>query len=106
MKEIKAYKKIFIPHLKYTVYVKDLSELKGVEIKGSGYTCVFEDFSACIFLEDVKNVCWKENIPIIAHEAMHVIQIICEKFGMKVENEQEHTAFLLMFLIEEIIKGK
>ena len=105
MKEIK------IPHLKYTVNVYDLSKLgmqneMGVpmDIKGSGYTCVSGEYECSIFIEDLENsVKMIERIPTIAHECMHAIQIMCEKFGMKVENEQEHTAYLMHYLLEEIL---
>ena len=99
MKEIK------IPHLKYTIQVRDLSELKGVKKKGGGYTAIVDENTACIFIEDLKEtVKHIENIPHIAHEVMHVIQIICENFGMSIENEQEHTAYLMFYILEEIIK--
>jgi hypothetical protein len=102
---IKAFKTIHIPHLRFTVYVKDMSELMGVERKGSGYVAQFGDDSACLFLEDVeKTVKQLDRFPTIAHEVLHVIQILCEKFQMKIENEQEHTAYLMHYILEKIIE--
>lgn len=95
---------IKIPHLKYEVWVKDMSKLKGVEKKGSGFTCVVNENTACIFIENLKeSSIMLERIPHIAHEVTHVLQIICEKFGMKMENEQEHTAYLMSYILEEIL---
>ncbi len=104
-------KEILIPHLKYKVKVYDLSKLSmqnemsvPMDIKGSGYTAVSGEYECSIFIEDLeesKKVI--DRIPTIAHECMHAVQIICEKFGMRVENEQEHTAYLLHYLLEEII---
>lgn len=104
MKEIK------IPHLQYTVKVFDLSVLNmqnemgvPVNIKGSGYTCVSGEYECSIFIEDLENSKnMIERIPTIAHECMHAIQIMCEKFGMKVEYEQEHTAYLMHYLLKQI----
>lgn len=105
-------KEISIPHLQYKVKVYDLSKLHmqnemsvPMEIRGSGYTCISGEYECSIFIEDLeKSKTMIERIPTIAHECMHTIQIICEKFGMKVENEQEHTAYLMHYLLEEIIK--
>ena len=106
MKEIK------IPHLKFTVKVMDLSLLNmqnemsvPVSIKGSGFTVVSGDCEATIFLEDLENTIKDSSrFSTIAHECMHVIQIICEKFSMKIENEQEHTAYIMNYLLDEITK--
>ena len=103
--EIPAYKKVCIPHLCINVYFKDLSELQGIEKKGSGYTCLFGENSICVFIENIKTSVKKpECFPTIAHEVMHVIQILCEKFSMRVENEQEHTAYLTHYLLHEILQ--
>lgn len=102
--KIDFYKKIEIPHLRFNVYFMDLSKLQGVPKLGAGYTCIFEDNSATVFLQDIeKNVKRIEFTPYIAHEIMHVIQIICEKFSMRVEIEQEHTAYIMHYLMDKLI---
>ncbi len=103
---------IKIPHLGYTVKVFDLSKLTmqnemsvPMDILGSGYTVVSGEYECSIFIEDLENSKKMiDRIPTIAHECMHVVQILCEKFAMKVENEQEHTAYILQYLLEEITK--
>lgn len=103
--DIKAFKTIEIPHLGFTVYVKDLSELEGVEKKGSGFTAQFGEDNAVIFLEDVKkNVKNIAYFPTIAHEVMHVIQMLCEKYQMKAENEMEHLAYLMHYILRKILE--
>lgn len=104
--KIKAFKTIEIPHLKFIVYVKDMSELRGVEVKGSGMTCLLEDKnSACIFLQDVKMLVKNPFFfPYVAHEVMHIIQILCKEFNMDIKNEHEHTAYLMNYLLEEILE--
>ena len=101
---MKHFKTIPIPHLYIDIHFDDLSKMKGVDIKGSGFTCIMGDDSVVVFLQDIKN-----NIknpvffPVIAHEVMHVIQILCERNMMKVENEQEHTAYLMLYILNELL---
>ncbi len=108
-KKMQFYKTIPIPHLKFTLYIQDMSKLKGIEIKDGGYTTRIdgEEYhcKACIFFPNVKEmVKISANLPIIAHEVMHVIQILCEDYSMSIEEEKEHTAYLMTYLLEEIVK--
>lgn len=104
------YKIISIPHLKSTLYIQDMSKLKGISIKGGGFTTRVVtgnpyNTRVCIFFTDVKEtVKLPENYPMIAHEIMHFIQIICQDYGMQIEEEREHTAYLMSYLLEEITK--
>ena len=109
---MKKDKKILIPHLKLTILVSDLSKLKGLEKKGSCFTTRLENINPekdrklgiGIFIENLEEtIKIKENFPIIAHEVMHAIQIICEEYGMNIETEKEHTAYLMSYILEEII---
>lgn len=109
--EIDCYKKVEIPHVRFTVYFMDLSQLQGVPKLGAGYTCVFEDTfhqdgrtNVCIFLQDIednlKNI---EFVPYVAHEIIHALQILCENLGMRIEEEKEHTAYLMHYLLEQAL---
>lgn len=112
--EIDYYRKVEVPHIRFTVYFMDLSKLKGVPNLGAGYTCVFEDTftedgktKVCIFLQDIEeNVKRIEFTPYIAHEIMHALQILCSNTSMKIEEEQEHTAYLMHYLLEQVISNK
>ena len=102
--DIKADITIDIPHLRFTVYVKDMSTLMGIEEKGCGYTCQFDEDSACLFFENLKeNRKELQFQPFIAHECLHVIQILCKKYAMSIENESEHTAYLLTYMMDRIM---
>lgn len=106
------YKKVVIPHVRFTVYFLDLSELHGVPMIGSGYTTVFNDTfkedgrtEVCIFLQDIKkNARNLQYMPYAAHEIMHAIQILCANTGMEVHNELEHTAYIMHYLLEQLIE--
>lgn len=104
MEQLDIYKTVQIPHLRYKVQFMDMSKLKGVDIKGSGFTCISGEDTTTVFIENIGESVKKIScMPTIAHEIMHVIQILCEKFGMDVESEQEHTAYLTHYLFESLI---
>ncbi len=104
-KKPEIYKSVKIPHLRYTVNFMDMSKLKGVEKKGSGYTCVSGENEVAVFFEDIEDMIKvPRNAVILAHEIMHVIQIICDDFGMEIQTEQEHTAYLMTYLLDELLK--
>ena len=108
---IDYYKKVEIPHIRFTVYFMDLSKLQGVPKLGAGYTCVFEDTysengetKVCIFYQDIEeNVKRMEFVPYIAHEIMHALQIVCQNLSMQIEEEKEHTAYIMHYLMEQIL---
>lgn len=109
MKDEDFYKVIRLPHLRFTLYVQDMSKLQGIEIKGAGYTTILEssedEVKACIFFQDVKEmVKLPQNFPIIAHEVTHIIQLLCEEYSMDIRTEMEHTAYIMHFILEEILK--
>ncbi len=111
-KEIDYYKKVEIPHVRFTVYFMDLSKLQGVPKLGAGYTCIFNDTfqkdgktEVCIFLQDIEdNVKNIQYVPYIAHEIMHALQILCENLGMQIQEEKEHTAYLMHYLLEQVLE--
>lgn len=88
----------------------DLTKLKGMEIKGSAYTCVFgEDdnlnLDIAIFYTDIANSVKKiECMPMIFHEIIHAIQIICEKRSMNIEQESEHFGYITSYITENLLE--
>lgn len=100
---------IKIPHLHATVTVQDMKFLKGVEIKGGGFTCKGQDeerhTNYHIFFmdfEEMKKI--PQNFPMIAHECLHAVQYIAEDYGIELSEEKEHGAYLLTYLLEQILK--
>ena len=79
-KKLETYWEAEFPYLRATVAFADISKLKGIPIKGAGYTCVFpreqEDggINIAVFIKDIKETVKDiENMPIIAHEIVHVL---------------------------------
>lgn len=100
---MKPYKTIEIPHIRHTVKFYDISQLNGVEIKGSGYTSIEDENTTLVFFEDIKNTVNDIKLSAwVAHELVHVLQIICEKLGARFENEQEHMAYIMHYLMSEL----
>ena len=100
---------IEIPHLHATITVQDMKYLKGVEIKGGGFTCKGEEKERhnnyhIFFMdfEEMKKI--PQNFPMIAHECLHAIQYIAEDYGIELSEEKEHGAYLLNYLLEELLK--
>lgn len=111
--QIDYFKKAYLPHIRTTVYFMDISKLRGIEIgNAGGYCVVFNDTfqetgktEICIFLRDIKEN--SKNIkymPHASHEIMHAIQIMCKNLNMKVEDEMEHTAYIMFYLLETLIE--
>lgn len=108
IENVKSYKAVELPHIRTTVYFMDMSQLKGVPIEGSAYTVEMDydqrKINIAVFIEDIENsVKDMKWMPIIAHELMHVMQIICERIGAQIEEEKEHTAHMTSHLFAELI---
>ena len=109
MKEIESYKKAHIPHLRATVHFMDLSKLKGVEVKGSAYTTIFEqdenmNLTVGIFYQNIEESVKRiACMPMIFHEIVHALQYICEQRSIDMELEKEHIGYMASFLTEHLL---
>ena len=104
--KFKAYKSVYIPHLRHTVHFADLSKLvlMGDKVRGSGYTMPFSEHETYVFYQDIeKTVKDPIQAPINAHELVHVIAILLEKICGKIEKEDEHMAYLMTYLYEKLL---
>lgn len=94
---------INLPHLTYQVYFytgKDIP--KNCSNEGSiAWTVKGENSSA---------VCIREKIDaqptLLAHEIMHVLQFLAHERNMDFLQEQEHFAYLMQFLLAEMLGVK
>lgn len=106
--KIDSYKTIHLPHIRTYVHFMDLSKLKGVPILGSAYTMKMQGdrnkIEICVFFKDIKElVKLPQNFPIVAHEIVHVIDYILEEIGGSLNEEKEHMAYIMHYLLEQLV---
>lgn len=107
MKEKNVFKEVFLPHIAYTVRFKDLSYLQGVDKRGGAYTLATDDHTTYVFIENIKETVKNEhNFPMIAHEIIHVLQNICKSRLMDFTREEEHIAYIMAHLLNELLGFK
>lgn len=103
------FKSIEIPHLHATITFQDMKFLRGVEIKGGGFTCkgIEEErhTNYYIFFQDIEQTIKdNRNYPLITHECLHALQYIAEDYSIDIAEEKEHFAYLLTYILEELLK--
>lgn len=110
MKKDIHFREVAFPHLRATVKFFDQSKLRGVPIKGSGYTTLMSkdelwNIEIGVFFEDIEsNVKRLESMPFIAHEVIHALQYICEERGIDMELEKESVAYMGTYLLQSLIE--
>jgi len=102
---METYKTVKLPHIRHTIEFYDMKYLQGVEIKGSGFTAVKDVDTTMVFFEDIEKTVQDVKLaPWVSHELVHVLQIITEKLSASFESEQEHMAYIMHYMYEELIK--
>jgi hypothetical protein len=93
-------KNIYLPHLNYTVRVRDIKTLK--EDRGSAHACIIYDnkHGCTIYLPP------KCLPPAVAHEVTHVLYHICRERSMSFLNEEEHMAYIMQYVVGRILGYK
>lgn len=93
--------KIYIPHIHYFVFIKDVKKSKG-EIKEflkNNVACreIVDNNSSIIWIKfPIKN-----NVGSLAHEIIHVLQHISFVRGIDFIKEEEHFAYLMQFILNK-----
>lgn len=91
--------KIEIPHLGYTILVKDVS--KG---KQDWKAWVHRDNNnQCTVFLDLKNLKKPVYFPTIAHEITHVLQFIALARDIDFMTEQEHFGYMTNYILNKIL---
>ncbi len=87
--------KIFIPHLLYTIILKDDShkDLSGLP------SCERIDNNTCILHIPKK---MRKMVVVTSHETLHALQFICNSRGIDMVSEQEHVAYLMGYIMSKI----
>lgn len=96
--------KIYIPHIHYTLKVKDVSKAKSYvkELLKTKVACFHKEdnFNGCIYIKlPIKNF----EVPLLAHEVIHCLQHICETRNIDFVDEKEHMAYLMSWILNEIL---
>jgi len=94
--------KIQIPHINYTVTIKDINKTNKINIfknKPTGLAEQVDKNNAIIYLP--KKISHYHH-GIVGHEIIHVLQFIAEDRNMNFILEQEHFAYIFMYLFGEI----
>ena len=107
--KFEPYKTFEFPYMGVRVEFADMSQMHGLEIKGEGYTCIFDMddgwLTVGVFVADIAQKATPKYAPLFAHEMVHVLQAICEARHMKFENEIEHMAYIMSYILEELFKN-
>ena len=92
--------KILIPHLGYTVYIKDKKLAKGLVknylVKMEACRETINNNSSIIWIKlPIKPI----DVPTLAHEVIHVLQHIAKEKDIDFIKEEEHFAYLMHFIL-------
>lgn len=94
-------KKIYIPHLHYTVKVRQFKPLE--DRKTAKAYVLWIDTNSCELYMDFKKPLLPGNV---AHELIHVLQNISEDRGLHFARETEHFGYLMHYLMGEVMGYK
>lgn len=91
--------KIYIPHLGYTVEIKKFKDDPRVPNAMAWSETLGPDKSAIYIHQPIKRV----DTPLLAHELIHVLQWIAVARGIDFTQEQEHFAYLMQWVMNEVL---
>lgn len=94
-------KTVSFPHLGYKIFVYTGKNLRLLNKKGMVMACRKINSDSCEILMRKKPK--MEQLPTVAHEALHAIQFMSEARHLDMIQEQEGTAYSLQYLINSIM---
>ena len=90
-------KTVRVPHLGFAVFVRPRPK----NSKSYAHVLYSKDgFSCQLFLPDVP------SYSAVAHECVHILQAICEKYNIDFTREDEHLGYIMQYLMQEICGKK
>lgn len=92
-------KRILIPHLAYTVNVKEPGKNK--PITNAVAWVEWDSDNECSLY--IKQPIKPYQVPTLAHELVHVLQHISEARGIHFASEREHLGYLMQWLMNEVL---
>ena len=95
-------KKVYIPHIHYTVYLKDVSQAKG-EAKNllSTKHAIAERIDKANAVIYMKLPLKQKDWGTLGHEIIHILQYICASRNIDFVYEQENVAYMFQYIFAE-----
>jgi len=95
------YKKqdIYLPHIHYTLRVRQIGKIPS-DIPTALVYVQKDDMCGCTLYIDLTR---KIVGPELAHELVHVLQLICESRSMDFKREEEHMGYIMQYLMATIM---
>lgn len=90
-------KKIYLPHLNYTLYVRHFKGHPDGTPNAKAYTERISDHSSAIYLSRGDTPCS------VAHELIHVLQFLSGSKGIDFVREQEHFGYMMQYLMGQVL---
>lgn len=92
-------KKIYLPHIHYTVLVKEFIKPPVIIANAKAYVEHLEQGCCILYLQKGEKIMPGD----LAHEIVHVLQFICEDMNMTFELEREHMAYLMQYIMGQVM---
>lgn len=94
-------KKIYIPHINYTVHIKEFKKAPETMPLAKAYCEQIDSKSCNLFLPK-----GKQHPGDVSHELIHVLQFICLNRSISFDSETEHMAYLMHWMMGQIMGWK
>jgi hypothetical protein len=95
--------KITIPHLKYSVEIKDIKKGDKTytdKLNVRAYAERDDSNKTTIY---IKLPIKRDELSTLCHELIHAMQNMCQDRNIRFENEEEHIGYIFQYLINEIL---
>lgn len=93
-------RKIYLPHIDYTIFI--IEGGKPPTDNAIGWVVPLGEKGCEIHL----TAKIKKNPLDLAHEVIHILQLICAERYMNFSLEQEHMAYLMQYIMDQILGCK
>lgn len=92
--------KIYLPHIHYTVLVKDISLYRGDPERGNAFCVRVDKNTSEVFIKTPVKV---TDFPTLGHELVHVLKNICDDRNMNFLEETEHMGYVMQYLLCQVM---
>ena len=93
-------KEIYLPHINYTVRVRQFKKAPQQLPNARAYVESLDDHSCTLYIENKPHPCD------LAHEVVHVLQFIALSRNMDFKLEQEHFGYMMQYIMGQVLGEK